>query len=158
MFLVNICEGIHMELFLRKETYLVQRLDAAWVQRPMVSVCGPLWVLSPASLSPVHESLQGSHQVVEISPQSTDGKDKNRTWFKLESIQRTCRLSFKMGRGDEQKTMMYCHWRKSILFSDLQKCHLSQTMVLSIDMLDVCTSVAHIYWFEINRYTLQKMY
>ncbi len=28
--------------------------------------------------------------------------------YSLESIQGTCRLSLKMGRGDEQKPMMHC--------------------------------------------------
>ncbi len=53
-----------------------------------------------------------------------------RIW-KLESIQGTWKLSLKMGRGDEQKPPMHCIRQKSVLISDLQKCHLSQTMVSS---------------------------
>ncbi len=46
----------------------------------------------------------------------------------VESIQETGRQSFKIGRGDEQKLLMQF---VSILISDLQKYHLSQTMVSS---------------------------
>ncbi len=49
----------------------------------------------------------------------------------VESIQGTSRQSLKMGRGDKKKPLMHCIRRLTILISNLQKCHLSQTMVSS---------------------------
>ena len=67
----------------------------------------------------------------------------------LESIQGTCRLSLKMSKGDEQKPLLHCIRQQSILISDLQKCHVSQTMVSS----NRYVGSLQIAWIDSSNYT-----
>ncbi len=67
----------------------------------------------------------------------------------------TCRLiNLKMGRGDEQKPLCTVSDGKSILISDLQKCHLSQIMVSSYRYVG-CLQIP---WINCNENTTRYVY
>ncbi len=77
-------------------------LQTVWLLARMVSNSKLLYLKFPCSFYKIKEEIIGKSAADFWTPVC---------WSELESIQGTCRLSLKMGRGDEQKTVMYCIWR-----------------------------------------------